>query len=70
MTPQIREQIVAWRRDFHRHPELGFQETWTAARVAEIMVEVLTKRDDATVAAAAQEVKQITLAHPIPESFI
>lgn len=31
----IGEQLIAWRRDFHQHPELGFQETRTAARVAE-----------------------------------
>ncbi|MDP3071552.1 MAG: amidohydrolase [Opitutaceae bacterium] len=27
-------QLTAWRRDFHRHPELGFCEFRTAARVA------------------------------------
>ena len=27
-------QLTAWRRDFHQHPELGFQETRTAAIVA------------------------------------
>jgi amidohydrolase len=32
----IQEQLVAWRRDFHMHPELGFHETRTASRVAEI----------------------------------
>ncbi len=32
----IQEQLVAWRRDFHMHPEIGFQVTRTAARVAEI----------------------------------
>lgn len=31
----VAEQLVAWRRDFHQYPELGFQETRTAARVAE-----------------------------------
>lgn len=31
MTPAtLREDLVAWRRDFHRHPELGFQEHRTA----------------------------------------
>jgi len=40
------------------------------ARVAEIMIEVLTKRDDATVEQAKQEVKKLALAHPIPESFL
>ena len=33
----IAGQLIEWRRDFHRHPELGFQEHRTAARVAEIM---------------------------------
>jgi amidohydrolase len=32
----IAEQLVDWRRDLHRHPELGFQETRTAALVAEV----------------------------------
>ncbi|OQY22383.1 MAG: peptidase M20 [Anaerolineaceae bacterium 4572_32.2] len=32
---QIKQKITGWRRDFHMHPELGFQETRTAARVAE-----------------------------------
>jgi amidohydrolase len=34
---EIEEQLVAWRREFHMRPELGFQETRTAARVAEEM---------------------------------
>jgi amidohydrolase len=29
------DELVAWRRDFHRHPELGFQEARTAGVVAE-----------------------------------
>ena len=33
----IERQLVEWRRDFHMHPELGFQEERTAARVAEII---------------------------------
>jgi amidohydrolase len=33
----IQNQLVAWRRDFHANPELGFQEERTAARVAEIL---------------------------------
>ena len=28
-------QLVAWRRDFHQHPELGFQEVRTAGVVAD-----------------------------------
>lgn len=31
----IQDQLIAWRREFHMHPELGFQETRTAARVAQ-----------------------------------
>ncbi len=34
---EIQEQLVTWRRDFHRHPELGFQEVRTASRVAEVL---------------------------------
>ena len=30
----LREQLVAWRRDLHRHPELGFEEKRTAGIVA------------------------------------
>lgn len=33
----IQDQLSAWRRDFHMHPELSFQETRTAAKVAEIL---------------------------------
>lgn len=47
----------------------GFREA-DSARVAELMAEALTKRDDATVEAAKREVKRLALAHPIPESFI
>jgi len=41
MTDFLREaqdllpQMVSWRRDFHRHPELGFQEVRTASIVAQ-----------------------------------
>jgi amidohydrolase len=31
---QIEEKLIAWRRDIHEHPELGEQETRTAALVA------------------------------------
>jgi len=31
----IEEKLIAWRRDIHEHPELGEQETRTAALVAE-----------------------------------
>ena len=30
----IQEDIIEWRRDFHMHPELGFHELRTSARVA------------------------------------
>src|SRR5436305_9782054 len=32
---RIEEKLIAWRRDIHEHPELGEQETRTAALVAE-----------------------------------
>jgi amidohydrolase len=34
---KIAGQITEWRRDFHMHPELGFHETRTAGRVAEVL---------------------------------
>jgi amidohydrolase len=34
---EIQGQLVAWRRDFHMHPELGFQEVRTSGKVAEIL---------------------------------
>ncbi len=34
---EISDQLVAWRREFHARPELGFQETRTAARVAKVV---------------------------------
>lgn len=33
----LSDQLVAWRREFHKHPELGFQEHQTAAKVADEM---------------------------------
>jgi glycine hydroxymethyltransferase len=41
-----------------------------AAQVANIMLDVLTKRSNAAVAAAHKEVKALARAHPIPESFL
>ena len=38
-------------------------------RVAEIIIEVLTKRTAAAVKRAKAEIKKLALAHPIPESF-
>jgi amidohydrolase len=34
---QIVDQIITWRRDFHQHPELGFEEHRTAGIVAETL---------------------------------
>lgn len=34
---RIRDQLIAWRRDFHMHPELGFEEHRTAEIVAEAL---------------------------------
>ena len=34
---EIEHQLSTWRREFHMRPELGFQETHTAARVAEVL---------------------------------
>jgi amidohydrolase len=34
---ELKDQIVAWRRDIHVHPELGFQEFRTAKLVAETL---------------------------------
>lgn len=33
----LQEQLIRWRRDFHAHPELGFHEFRTAARVCDIL---------------------------------
>lgn len=34
---EIADQLILWRREFHARPELGFRETRTAARVAEVL---------------------------------
>ncbi len=34
---EIQPLMVQWRRDFHMHPELGFEEHRTAAKLAEIL---------------------------------
>jgi len=34
---EIREELVRWRRDFHRHPELGFEEFRTSAVIREFL---------------------------------
>ncbi|MBL7161697.1 MAG: amidohydrolase [Anaerolineales bacterium] len=37
---KIKDQLISWRRDFHMHPELGFEETRTAGIVAEALKEM------------------------------
>ncbi len=34
---ELEPQMIAWRRDLHRHPELGFQERRTAGVVSEVL---------------------------------
>jgi amidohydrolase len=36
-SQSLKDQLVAWRRDFHSHPELGFQEQRTAAHIIEVL---------------------------------
>lgn len=36
-TSTIEEAMIVWRRDFHMHPELGFDEHRTSARIAELL---------------------------------
>ena len=36
---EFADEIVGWRRDFHRHPELGYELPRTSARVAELLRE-------------------------------
>ncbi|MGI9411103.1 MAG: M20 aminoacylase family protein [Hyphomicrobiaceae bacterium] len=36
-TENLRDEMTAWRHDFHRFPELGFDESRTSARVAELL---------------------------------
>lgn len=37
---QIHSRIIEWRRDFHRHPELGFEEFRTSGKVADHLREL------------------------------
>lgn len=47
----------------------GF-DTAACAEVAEVMIEVLTKRDAQTVEKAKSRVMELAHAHPVPESFV
>jgi len=47
----------------------GFKEA-ECIRIAELMIDILKKRDDATVEAARQEVQTMAEKHPVPESFV
>ncbi len=38
-TQYLHNQMVQWRQDFHAHPELGFEEQRTAAKVAGLLKE-------------------------------
>jgi len=31
------EQLIAWRREFHRYPEIRWTEYWTTSRIIEIL---------------------------------
>jgi glycine hydroxymethyltransferase len=46
----------------------GFDEN-DSKEVATLMIELLQKRDDATIESVGRRVKEIAAAHPIPESF-
>ena len=37
LAPELACQLVRWRREFHRRPEVGWTEFWTTARLAELL---------------------------------
>ena len=39
LAKEIYPQVVSWRRHFHQHPELSFQETETAAFISTVLTE-------------------------------
>lgn len=36
---EIKEELIKWRRDFHVHPELGFEEVRTSSKVKEFLIQ-------------------------------
>lgn len=40
IVAEIEPEVVAWRRDFHQHPELGMAETRTAGVIAEALTKL------------------------------
>ena len=38
-TKSLHNQLVEWRQDFHKYPELGFEENRTSSRVAKLLKE-------------------------------
>jgi aminobenzoyl-glutamate utilization protein A len=40
MTEDLSQKVTAWRRDFHKHPELGFREFRTASKAAQVLEEL------------------------------
>ena len=42
LSAELNPQVVAWRRDFHKNPELGNRETRTAKVIAQLPVDVAT----------------------------
>jgi amidohydrolase len=40
LVAELEPKVVAWRRDFHQHPELGLNEVRTARVIAEVLVEL------------------------------
>lgn len=37
---KIKEKVIAWRREFHRYPEVGWTEYRTSARIADLLSEM------------------------------
>jgi metal-dependent amidase/aminoacylase/carboxypeptidase family protein len=38
-TKYLQDVMTEWRHDFHLHPELGFEEHRTAAKVADLLTD-------------------------------